>query len=179
MKLTLNLMKMTIITLLVMGCSGSDDNSDSDDYTVLGTIQLSGVDTAIVGSSLAVVNIDPNGLSTTGTSSAVVLLDKNTTVQNGELMPTNFMNAFVIVAAQFSIEDNAAVEKTISMTILKNGEEFSYVCSTPPTSAADDTDCGAGFSVDKVVKRIVFDDTTVVNVDSGEILTMNGTINYN
>ena len=180
MKTKFKLMKKVVIVLLAMACSGSDDNSDSaDDNTVNGTIQLSGDDTTEVGSSLTVANIDPNGLSTTGTSSAVVLLDENTTVENGELVPTNFMNAFVIVAAQFSADDNAAVEKTISMTIVKNGEEFRYVCSTPPTSAADDTDCGSGFSVDKVIKQVVFDDTTVVNVDSGTILTMNGTINYN
>jgi hypothetical protein len=180
MKLTISLLKIITFSLLVISCSGNDDNSDSpDDNTVFGTIQLSGDDTAAVGNSLTVANIDPNGLSTTGTSSAVVLLDENTTVENGELVPTNFMNAFVIVAAQFSADDNAAVEKTISMTIVKNGEEFRYVCSTPPTSAADDTDCGSGFSVDKVIKQIVFDDTTVINVDSGTILTMNGTINYN
>lgn len=180
MRIILNITKTVLIALFIMGCSSSDDGSESDDgSTVLGTIQLSGDDTVVVGTSLTVANIDPDGLSTTGTSSSVVLLDENTTVENGELVPTNFMNAFVIVAAQFSADDNAAVNKTISMTIVSNGEEFRYVCSTPPTSAADDTDCGTGFSVDKVVKQIVFDDTTVVNVDSGTILTMNGTINYN
>lgn len=180
MKTILNILKVVVVTLFVMGCSSSDDNSDSaDDNTVFGTIQLSGDDTAVLGNSLTVANIDPNGLTTTGTSSAVVLLDENTTVENGELVPTNFMNAFVIVVAQFSTDDNAAVEKTISMTIVKNGEEFRYVCSTPPTSAADDTNCGTDFSVDKVAKQIVFDDTTVINVDSGTILTMDGTINYN
>ncbi len=173
-------MKIVVITLLVMGCSDSDDNSESDDdNTVLGTIQLSGEDTAWVGTSLSVGNIDPDALNTTGTSSSVVLLDENTIVQNGELIPTDFMNAFVIVVAQFSADDNATVNKTISMTIVTNGEEFRYVCSTPPTSAADDTDCGTGFSVDKVAKQIVFDDTTVINVDSEAILTMNGIINYN
>ncbi|WP_040253575.1 hypothetical protein [Psychroserpens mesophilus] len=180
MKPSSSVLKIVIFTLLIVSCSGSDDSSDSaDDNTVIGTIQLSGDDTTEVGSSLTVANIDPNGLSTTGTSSAVVLLDENTTVENGELVPTNFMNAFVIVAAEFDAEDNAAVDKSISMTIVKNGEEFRYVCSTPPTSAADDTDCGSGFSVDKVIKQVVFDDTTVINVDSGSILTMNGTINYN
>lgn len=179
MKPLISVLKIVIITLLVVSCSESDDNSDSGSNTVIGTIQLSGDDTAEVGNSLTVGNIDSNAFNTTGTSSSVVLVDINTTVVNGELVPTNFMNAFVIVAAQFSAEDNAAVDKTISMTIVKNGEEFRYVCSTPPTSAADDTDCGLGFSVDKVIKQVVFDDTTVINVDSGSILTMNGTINYN
>ncbi|WP_040282347.1 hypothetical protein [Psychroserpens damuponensis] len=177
MKTTLNVFKILVITLLLTGCS-SDDDSGSGSSGNFGTIQLSGADTASVGSSLTVGNIDPDGLDTTGTSSSVVLLDENTSIQNGELVPTDFLNAFVIVAAEFTVGDNAEVNKAISMTILRNGEEFSYVCSTPATASADDTDCGTGFSVDKIAKQIVFDDTTVINVDNGTILTMNGTINY-
>ncbi|MEM5566832.1 hypothetical protein WNY78_17050 [Psychroserpens sp. AS72] len=177
MKTIRNAFKILIITLLLTGCSG-DDDSNSGGSGNFGTIQLSGPDTSSLGSSLTVGNIDPDGLSSTGTSSSVVLLDENTTIVNGELIPTDFLNGFVIVAAQFTVGDNAEVNKAISMTILKNGEEFSYVCTTPATSAADNTDCGTGFSVDKVAKQIVFDDTTVINVDTETILTMNGTINY-
>ncbi|RKE94951.1 hypothetical protein [Ichthyenterobacterium magnum] len=177
MKTTFNLLKAIIITFLIIGCSG-DDDSNSIGNTTFGTIQLSGLDTAIVGSTLVVGNIDPDGLDTTGTNSSVTLLDKNTTIENGEVVSTDFLNAFVIVAAQFTIGDNTTFNKAISMLIAKDGEEFSYVCSTPPSSSADNTDCGTGFSVDKVSKTIVFDDTTVINTDSGAILTMNGTINY-
>ncbi|WP_047547491.1 hypothetical protein [Psychroserpens sp. Hel_I_66] len=177
MKTTFNFIKALILTLLIIGCSG-DDDSNSSGNLIFGTIQLSGPDTTIVGSSLTVGNIDPNGLDTTGTNSSVTLLDENTTIENGELVPTNFSNAFVIVAAQFTIGDNADVNKVISMVIISDGVEYRYVCSTPPTSSADNTDCGIGFSVDKISKTIVFDDTTVINVDSETILTMNGTINY-
>ena len=34
-------------------------------------------------------------------------------------------------------------------------------------------------NIDKIAKLIVFNDTTVINVDSGAILLMNGTIDYN
>jgi hypothetical protein len=177
MKTTFNFLKIVVIALLLISCS-SDDDSNSGGSGNYGTIQLSGPDTSSLGSSLIVGNIDPDGLNSTGTSSSVVLLDENTSIVDGELIPTDFLNGFVIVAAQFAVGNNTEVNKAISMTILKNGEEFSYVCSTPATSSADNTDCGSGFSVDKVAKQIVFDDTTVINVDTETILTMNGTINY-
>lgn len=178
MKTKLNILKITLIALFFVNCS-SDDDSNSENNTVFGTIQLSGTDTSTVGSSLVVGNIQIDAFATTGTDSSVVLLDENTTVVDGEINPTDFSNAFVIVAAQFDEDDNAAAEKTISMTILKNGEEFRYVCSTPPLDVTDNTDCGSGFSVDKIEKRVVFNNTTVINVDSGTILTMDGTIEYN
>lgn len=175
MKTKLKLFTIALLVLSIMSCSSSDDsNSDGEVY---GTIQLSGPDTSSVGSTLVVGNISEDAFNTTGTSDSVVLLDENTTIENDELVPTDFSNAFVIVAAEFTV--NAEVNKAISMTILKDGVEYSYVCSTPPTTAADNTDCGTGFSVDKVAKEIVFSNTTVINVDTETILTMNGTINYN
>ena len=177
MKTQFHTLKMISFFLLIISCSSNDDNSQSS--AVLGTVQLSGSDTAILGNTLTVVNIDADAFSTTGTNSSVVLLDENTTIENGELNSTDFSNGFVIVVAQFDADDNAAVEKTISMTIVKNSESFSYVCSTPAVSAADNTDCGSGYSVDKTEKLIVFNNTTVINVDSGAILIMDGIIDYN
>nr|WP_321222394.1 hypothetical protein [uncultured Psychroserpens sp.] len=178
MKTTIYLLKVLFLSLLLTNCSGDDDDSMSENNIAFGTIQLSGPDTQIFGNSLTVGNIDPDGLDTTGTNSSVTLLDENTTIVDGELVPTDFANAFVIVAAQFTVGDNAAVNKAISMVIVKDGLEYGYVCTTPPTSSADNTDCGTGFSVDKVAKQIVFDDTTVINTDTQTILTMNGIINY-
>lgn len=176
MKTKCNILKIALIALFMVGCSSGDDSSDTN--SVFGTIQLSGSDTSEVGTSLVVGNIDEDALDTTGTTSSVVLSDENTTFNNGEPSIGDFLNAFVIVAAEFTVNDNADVQKAISMTILKNGEEFSYVCSTPPTTSADNTDCGSSFSVDKTAKQVVFSNTTVINVDSGAILTMNGAINY-
>lgn len=178
MTMKFKIIPSALMLLLILSCSNTDDDN-SGSSAVFGTIQLSGEDTSSVGTSLVVGNLDADASGITGTPSSVVLLDQHTTIENGELNPTDIANAFVIVVAQFGEEDNAAVEKTISMNIVKNGEEFRYVCSTPPIASANDTDCGAGFSVDKMAKRIVFDNTTVVNVDSETILTMNGTIDYN
>ncbi|MBU2920730.1 hypothetical protein KO504_05215 [Winogradskyella psychrotolerans] len=174
MKTKRSILNIALIVLLTVSCSSSDDSSGGN--AVYGIIQLSGPDTSEIGSTLTVGNINADALGSTGTSSSVVLADENTTFENGVPNPTDFSNGFIIVAAEF--DDNAVVDKTISMTILKNGEEYRYVCSTPPTSAADNTDCGVGFSTDKVAKEVKFDDTTVINVDTGTILTMNGTINY-
>ncbi|SDR92153.1 hypothetical protein [Winogradskyella sediminis] len=176
MKTILHILTIAFIALLIVSCSSNDDSSEGT--TVYGTIQLSGSDTSSLGNTLSVGNIDADALDNTGTSSSVVLSDENTSFVNGEPNISDLLNGFVIVAAEFSTTGSADVQKAISMTILKNGEEFSYVCSTPATSAADNTDCGTGFSVDKVAKVVVFDNTTVINVDTATILTMDGTINY-
>lgn len=178
MKSISHIFKITIAALFIISCSGNDD-SDSENDVNYGTIQLTGIDTASVGESLIVANISDDANSTTGTSSSVILMDKNTKIEDGELVSEDYANGFVLVAAQFNSNDNAAAEKTISMTIIKNGVEYRYVCSTPPTSTVNNTDCGANYSVNKVEKIITFNATTVINVDSGTILTMTGTINYN
>ncbi|MDD7888113.1 hypothetical protein [Flavivirga sp. 57AJ16] len=173
----INLVIIVLSILCLSACSKDNDNNPENN-AVSGTIQLSGTDTDLLGTSLKVGNIDVDGLDTTGTIKSVTLLDENTTIEDGELMPTNFSNAFVIVAAQFDVEDNADVEKAISMIILKNGEEYRYVCTSPSDNSSEDTDCGSGFSVDKTKKQVVFKNTTVINVDSETILTMNGTITW-
>lgn len=174
----IQLLVLTILSLCYLSCSSSDDN-DNSKTNVLGTIQLSGDDTAMVGTSLTVGNINLDGLTSTGTTKSVTLLDENTTINGNEVNSNNgATNGFVIVATQFNTEDNAAVDKVISMVIVKNSTEYRYVCSTPPTTSAYDTDCGSGFSVDKTKKEVVFNNTTVINTTSGKILTMNGTITW-
>ena len=170
-----NTLLLVFMMLSIVSCSSSDNDSDSNN--VSGTIQLSGSDTSFLGNSLQVGNIDVDGLDTTGTSKSVTLLDKNTTIEDGELVPTDFSNAFVIVVTQFTEEDNTDVEKGISMAILKNGEDNKYACLTPVANS-NFTACGAGFNMNKSKKEIVFDNTTVINTESGTILTMNGTITW-
>ncbi len=171
----LNSFLIVLMMLYIVSCS-SDDN-DSDNNKVSGTIQLSGPDTSFLGNSLQVGNIDVDGLDTTGTSRSVTLLDVNTTIEGGKLIHTDFSNAFVIVVTQFTEEDNTDIEKGISMAIVKNGEDNKYACLTPVANS-NFTACGAGFNMNKAKKEIVFDNTTVINTDSGTILTMNGTITW-
>ena len=160
-----------------MSCSNKDDSDSSSE--VFGTIQLSGSDIASVGTSLVVGNIDTEAFDVTGTNGSVVLMDENTTIENGELVPTDFSNGFVMVAARFHEEDDAATDQAISMTILSNGEEFQYGCTTPLIEGTALVDCGTGLIIDKVSKQVIFNNTTVLNLDNGAVLTMNGTINYN
>lgn len=173
---TFSLVILTSIMLLLSSCSSSNDN-DSENYSAFGTIQLSGTDTAMIGTSLEVGNIDVDGLDTTGTTKSVTLSDENTRIVDGEIESSNFSNAFILVASEFSSEDNTTAQKVISMTIVSNSTEFKYGCLTPSGSSGF-VDCGTGLKVDKEKKEVVFEDTTVKNTDTGTILTMNGTVTW-
>lgn len=173
--------KLKILTILVITClvscsENGDNNSESND--VSGTIQLSGADTSAVGTTLKVGNINEDGLDTTGTTKSVTLSDENTAIVDGEVQSTNFENAFIIVASEFTLEDSSSAQKVISMTIVSNSTEYRYGCLTPSNSSGF-IDCGVGLKVDKEKKEVVFKDTTVENTDTGAILTLNGTITWN
>jgi len=169
---------LLIVTLIcLISCSDGGDK-DSENNDVFGTIQLSGEDTATIGSSLKVGNINLDGLDTTGTTKSVTLSDENTSIVGGEVESTNFSNAFIIVASEFTLEDNTTAQKVISMTIVSNSTEFRYGCLTPSNSSGF-IDCGTGLKVDKDKKEVVFKNTTVENTETGTILTMNGTITWN
>lgn len=166
---------LVLLTLFTQGCSSSDNENDSN--SISGTIQLSGPDTSTIGTTLEVGNINKDALNTTGTANAVTLSDKNTSFIDGEIDSTDFANAFIIVASEFTPTDNTSAQKVISMTIVSNGNEFRYGCLTP-SNGSGFVDCGAGLVVDKANKEIIFNDTTVENTNSGAILTMNGTITW-
>jgi len=167
---------VSILTCIV-SCSSSDGNDDSENNKVSGTIQLSGPDTSTIGTTLVVGNIETDALATTGTENSVILLDENTTIEDDELVPTNFSNLFVIATSEFNDEDPTNAQKAISMTIVSGGTEFRYGCLTPSNSSGF-IDCGTGLVVDKEKKEVVFEETTVENTDSGAILTMNGRITW-
>lgn len=167
----------SIVIFSFIACSSSNSNSDDSDDTN-GTIMLSGDDTSIFGTSLTVAKA-VEGAYTTGTSKSVTLVHKSIDIDsNGEITPTaaSFNEGFIIVVAQFEAEDNAAAEKTISMIILKNGEEFRYVCTSDFGGGSDDYDCGDDFLVNQTTNEIIFSNTTVQNTESKTILTLNGTI---
>ncbi len=167
---------LLILSLIILtNCSNEDNESDNVTNNVQGTITLSGKETSEVGTSLKVENILVGG-SQTGTSKSVTLLHKNVTIENGELNFTDPKNTFVIVATEFDSSDNSSVTKAISMAINVNGEEYKFACSTPEIGSF--VSCGDNFKVDKNGKKVTFNNTTVVNTKSDEILTMNGTITW-
>ena len=66
----------------------------------------------------------------------------------------------------------------ISMTILSDGVEFLYACSTPASTFGD---CGGldSIELDILSGTVTLNDTTVFNVDSGTVLTLDGTVTWN
>lgn len=171
----LNLLLLASIIITLINCSSDGDNN-SEDNNVTGTIRLSGDDTSQIGTSLIVGNIDLDGLDSTGTINSVTLSDENTRIVDGEAESTNFSDAFIIVASEFTIENSTTAQKVISMTIVSNSNEYRYGCLTPSNSSF--IDCGTGLIVDKEKKEVVFEDTTVENTESGAVLTMNGVITW-
>ncbi|XMO86447.1 hypothetical protein AAFN75_16800 [Algibacter sp. AS12] len=172
-----SLILCALVSLTFMGCSS---DADGDSGNAKGTITLSGEETAIFGTSLTVGNI-AEGAYQTGTSKSVTLTHKSIEIdEDGEINPTtaSFTNSFIIVTAQFDDENNAAATKAISMVIVKNGEEYRFVCASDYNGGSDELDCGTGFNVDQDNNEVIFDDTTVENTETGKILTMNGTVTW-
>lgn len=168
----------SLFIFLFLACS-SDSNSNEDAANAKGIITLTGEETSVLGNSLSVANA-VEGLYQTGTGKSVTLLHKSIDVDSdGGITPTSasFTNSFIIVTAQFESGDNASVHKAISMTIVKNGEEYLFTCTAIEGETVDD-DCGANFLVDQEDKRVVFDNTTVINTDSGKVLTMDGIVTW-
>lgn len=164
--------------LLIAGC-GSDDGAAQEnggDNQVSGTITLSGAETSELGTSLTVVNIEVANASLTGTDKSVILLSEHISVVNDELVYGDDQNGFVIVAADFSTGGSPSIDKSISMTIVKNGVEYRHACSSPYQNFF--TACGDGFGIDFDGKSVTFDGTTVINTEDDTILTMDGTINW-
>ncbi|WP_157491599.1 hypothetical protein [Maribacter thermophilus] len=162
---------------LVFGC-GADDNTEEEVVSseVQGNITLSGSETSELGTSLTVVNIEVANASLTGTDKSVILLSENISVVDNELVYEDDQNGFVIVAADFSTGGSADIDKSISMTIVKDGEEYRHACSSPYLNFF--TACGDGFAIDFEGKSVTFDGTTVINTDDDTILTMDGTITW-
>ena len=155
------------------GC-GTDDGNEPENGTlneVQGTIQLSGE-----GTSLTVGNIEVANVALSGTDKSAILLSENITVVDNEFIYESDQNGFVIVVADFSTGGSPDIDKTISMTIVRNGQEFRHACSSPYQNFL--TDCGDGFGVDFESKRVIFENTTVINTDDDTILTMDGTITW-
>ena len=160
------------------GC-GTDDGNEPENGTlneVQGTIQLSGEETLELGTSLTVGNIEVANVPLSGTDKSVILLSENITVVDNEFIYESDQNGFVIVVADFSTGGSLDIDKTISMTIVRDGQEFRHACSSPYQNFF--TACGDGFGGDFESKRVIFENTTVINTDDDTILIMDGTITW-
>ncbi|WP_431174242.1 hypothetical protein [Flagellimonas flava] len=171
---------MLFLLLFGICCSSNDDveTDENQENTVQGTIRLTGDETSEFGTSLAVGNIEVANTVLTGTDKSVVLLSENITVENNELVfDESDLNGFVIVAADFTTGGSPDIEKTISMNITSDGEEFLYACSSPFRNFF--IACGEGYQVDFEAKTVTFEGTTVINTENDIVLTMDGVITWN
>lgn len=142
----------------------------------VGTIALSGPDTAVHGS---VLNTGYIGASKAAgyQPDYIVVVDPSSSVSDdghGMLVPENndINNGLVLV-----VTDVRQTLKAISMSMLNNGVKYDYVCTTEPDSSM--MNCGANsISLDINNKTVTFNNAVVENTDTQTTLTMSGTIGW-
>jgi hypothetical protein len=178
---------VTLIAVLLASCGGSSGGSGGDnprDVTdgggsgVLGTITMSGNDTAVLGTQL-VVGAARSAAATATNAAHVVMVDQGSRVT--ELMgvlvpePRDPSNTFVFIA----LEDNGPqIANGISMIVVKNGAEYRYACTQPVTPSSD-PQCGAGaVDLDLTTRTLALDDALVWDDDTGSELVLNGTVRW-
>lgn len=176
---TLQILSVFLITAISMtNCSTESNNESQNENNTTGTIRLSGEDTAVVGSELQVGDIDYGRVDLTGLEDSVILVHKGATIS--EESPTlspgdpgyaesiidapDTENGFIIVAG----------EQVISMTIVTNGAQRQYGCDSTFGTFIDCNTIG----INEDLREAVFTNTTVQNVETGTVLTMNGMLKW-
>ncbi|MBL3619527.1 MAG: putative metal-binding motif-containing protein [gamma proteobacterium endosymbiont of Lamellibrachia anaximandri] len=146
-----------------------------------GTVTLSGSDTAFVGTQLDTGYIGTS-LSNDGQPDTIVIVEQSGIVtfeEPNSLLPWNDPNnGFTIVVLDIDAIPLSA-EKGISMAIMVNGIKHDYTCTTP-FSGTWSVDCGGASSItlDIVNRTVSFNNTTVKNMDTDSLLTLNGTLTW-
>lgn len=168
---------LSAMFFLLFSCDNNNEDDNEDTLTTAqGTIRLSGNETQVLGTSLTVGNLEVGNVALSGTNKSVILMSENIAVVDNELVYENDQNGFVIVAADFSTGGSPNIDKSISMTIVKDGEEYRHACTSPYQNFF--IACGDGYEVDFEAKTITLEETTVINTDTNVILTLDGTITW-
>ncbi len=165
-----------LFIFLVLACSNNSDD-DLDNNNAQGTIQLSGDDTSDVGTTLIVGDVAEGRADLTGTEDSIVIVNAGTVISDdpapfppGDPRNTDIFitddpeNGFVIVVGAGGI----------SMSIVVDGIPYRHACISGFDTFID---CG---SLDLALgeNRVVFNDSTVENTETGVILTLNGTVTW-
>lgn len=166
------------IAISMTNCSTESNSELQNENNASGIIRLSGEDTAAVGNELEVGDIDYGRVDLTGLEDSIIVVHKGAAIS--EETPTlspgdpgyvesiidapDSENGFIIVAG----------EQVISMTIVTNGVQRQYGCDS---TFGTFIDCNT-ISINEDLREAVFTDTTVQNVETGAILTMNGTLRW-
>ncbi|QLG45067.1 hypothetical protein [Costertonia aggregata] len=176
---TLRMLSLFLITAIFMtNCSSESNNEPQNENNATGTIRMSGEDTAAIGNELQVGDIDYGRVDLTGLEDSIIVVHQGATIveESPTLSPgdpgyvesiidaPDTENGFIIVAG----------EQVVSMTIVTNGVQRQYGCDS---TFGTFTDCNT-ISINKDLREAVFMNTTVQNVETGAILTMNGTLRW-
>ena len=152
-------------TMIMIGCSTESNNEAENGNNASGIIRLSGEDTSAVGTELEVGDIDYGRVDLTGLEDSIIIVHKGVTISEESIVDAfDSENGFVIVAG----------EQVISMTIVTDGVQRQYACDS---TFGTFTDCN-DISINEDSNEAVFTNTTVQNVETGSILTMNGTLRW-
>jgi len=159
------------------GTTGTTGTGGSSSGNTIGTITLSGVDTAttgaqlntgFIGSSLA-AGLQPDYIIIVDSASTVTFTPPNVLTPN--IADAN--NAFVLVVTD---DSSVSGSTAISMSIVVNGTRFDYACSNPVSVF---TDCGAGaITLDIANKTVVLNNVKTINVDTAAVFTLDGTLTW-
>lgn len=152
---------------------GDTGDENSENY---GTIQLSGDETADVGTTLTVGHIAVGREDLTGTTKSVILTDIDTPITEEGPEPANLKNGFIIAGGDdLNTVSTDGAQKDISMIIFIDDQEYRFVCSVP---AGTFIDCGEDYNIDFENKTMIFDSTTVINTDTQKVLTLDGSVSW-
>lgn len=152
---------------------GDTGDENSENY---GTIQLSGDETADVGTTLTVGHIAVGREDLTGTTKSVILTDVNTPITEEGPAPPNLKNGFILIGGDDldTLSSDGAL-KDISMIIFIDDLEYRFACSVPADTFID---CGEDYDIDFENKTMVFDSTIVANTETQKVLVLDGNISW-
>ena len=167
-----------LFLLLIIGCSNSDNNNNANSSNeAKGTILLSGDDTSEVGTTLIVGDIAEGRVDLTGTQDSIIIVEEGTTISD-DLAPFPPGDPRNVSVFERSDPNNGFVmvvkDGAVSMSIIVEGVPYTHACESEFNIF---TDCGS-LDINLNENKVVFNNSTVENTDTGAILTLNGTVTW-
>ena len=158
--------------ILISACGGgSSSTNQTTGIVVSGSITLTGDDTAIVGTTLEPVYVDPHEVVATVSPAYVEV----SSYSPDSATAADFQNGF-----SFGVIDDTTDSgpKSITMGITVNGVSYEYACSTPASSQF--SSCGDinNITLDIDGGSVSLNGITVYNKTSGNALVLNGVITW-
>ncbi|MBC6999940.1 hypothetical protein [Cytophaga sp. FL35] len=153
-----------------------DNDEDGNAEAPENRIELSGDETSKVGNELIVGHIAVGLTQVTGNERTVILSDILTPIGEDGPEPEDVENNFIIVCLDLGDQATEQADRALSINISVDGTDYKYACASP--SVGTFIDCGDDFEIDFEQKVIVFKETTVVNTDNNNMITLSGTVEW-